>query len=219
MTDREVFSNLVAWTPYLLEGFAWNLWIAGVAAIIGTGIGALLAGLRGSSTRSLAATGDSLSGLINRIPTFALMFYCAVLLPQDFELPLSDQLVHFPNWLKAAIALAASPAGFTANNLGPAMARWRCTEHSAALLFIPSWGMNILITLIASSAASLVGVNEVLSRANKLIAATQNTELMMPIYLYVGLFFSLACALVTASMHLLRRRLLADSGPPSKPPT
>lgn len=211
MVSQEVFRHLAAWTPFLLEGFAWNLLIAAIAAALGTGLGVALVVMRQAASRGVAASGHFLSLAANRVPTFALMFYCAVLLPNAFELPGSDQLIQFPNWIKAALALAASPAGFTAHNLDASLARWREHQHSAALLFIPAWGMNVLITVVASSAASLVGVNEVLSRTNRLIAATQNTDLMVPLYLYVSLFFVVVCALITLAMSALRRKLQRDA--------
>ncbi len=208
MLDLDWAYQLVAWTPFLLQGFSWNLLIAVAAVLLGTGLGAALVTLGQARTGSIAAASRFLSKLVNHVPTFALMFYCAILLPHEFELPWTDELVTFPLWIKASLALAASPAGFTAQNLQPSLDRWRRQEYSAALLFVPSWGMTLMVTVVASSTASLVGVDEVISRANKLIAASQNTHLMVPIYLYVSLFFVGVCTLIMGLMTLLRRRLL-----------
>lgn len=207
MFNGEVLLQLLAWTPFLLEGFAWNLLIASTAAILGTGLGWMLVALAETRSQKLASCGNFLSRSLNQIPTFALMFYLAVLLPSEFVLPGTDRVIQIPNWIKAALALAASPAGFTAQNLGAAFAQWRRKEHSAALLFVPAWGMNVLITVIASCAASQIGVNEVLSRSNKLIAASQHTDLMVPLYLYVSLFFVVVCSMVMFAMNALRRQL------------
>ena len=213
MVNAEVLLQLVAWTPFLLEGFAWNLLIAATAVILGTSVGVLLVTLHASQSPAGAACSKFVSQTLNYIPSFALMFYLAVLIPSEFVWPGSGELIQFPNWIKAGLALAVSPAAFTAYNFAPALARWERNDRGAALLFIPGWNASLFVTLIASSTASLVGVNEILSRSNKLIAASQNTELMVPLYLYVSLFFLGVCALITGAMKVLSRRLQGQSHP------
>jgi polar amino acid transport system permease protein len=158
-----------------------------------------------------------LSNVFYKIPTLGLMFYCAVLLPNEFQIPWSDQTFLFPNWVKAALALSAAQVGFTAQNLTLSINYWSQGQHGAALLFIPNWASNLLITIIASSSASLVGVSEIVSRCNKVIAATDNTALMVPMYLYASLFFLLFCFPLTLAMkkfkHILLKRMDAQKAP------
>ena len=74
-------------------------------------------------------------------------------------------------------------------------------DYDAALLFIPTWGSSVMISFVASSTASLVGVSELISRSNSIIAAT-GTAYMIPVYLYTASFFVMGCLLW---MGLIRR--------------
>ena len=228
METSEVLHQLWAWTPFLLEGFGWNVLIATCASVMGSVVGGGLVWMQLSRRPALARAGALLTESFCRIPTLALMFYCAVLLPHEFELPGSPTVRVFAAWIKATIALSAAQIGFTAQNLGPALQRWRNGEHSAALLFIPNWGTNLLITIIASSGASLVGVSEIVSRCNKIISAMQNTYLLVPLYLYASLYFLALCYPLTYAMRRLRAAILrrmerqrnshdADSGVDPRP--
>jgi polar amino acid transport system permease protein len=211
MLSADIITHLVTWTPFLLEGFGWNILIATMAAAMGTAVGACLVWMQRKGSQFAQGASAFLSNIFYKIPTLALMFYCAVLLPNEFQLPWSEQTYLFPNWVKAALALSAAQVGFTAQNLGPSLKYWGQGQHGAALLFIPNWGSNLLITIIASSSASLVGVSEIVSRCNKVIAATDNTALMVPMYLYASLFFLLFCFPLTLAMkkfkHVLFQRM------------
>lgn len=204
---NDTLEQLWTWTPYLLGGFGWNVFIALVATVIGNAVAVLLVALRLSPSQRLQKLGEVLANGFYKVPTLALMFYCAILLPTEVTWPGSAQPTAFPAWIKAALALSAAQVGFTAHNLGPSIQRWRQGSHSAALLFIPQWGTNLLITIIASSAASLVGVSELVSRCNTVINASADASLMVPLYLYASLFFLVLCYPLVQLMHLLRRRL------------
>lgn len=207
MTNSEILTHLLTWTPFLLEGFGWNILIATLAAVLGTSMGALLAWMRLEGSQRVGRASLLISAGFYKIPTLALMFYCAVLLPNEIPIPGTDLIYPFPNWVKAALALSAAQVGFTAHNLAGAIKFWRKGEHGAALLFIPNWGSNLLITIIASSSASLVGVSEIVSRCNKVINASNNTDLMVPIYLYASLFFLGFCYPLTLAMKKLKQTL------------
>jgi polar amino acid transport system permease protein len=209
MTISEVLSNLVAWTPFLLEGFGWNILIAILAALIGTSIGGVLAWLRLSSSKSVANASLHISTLFYKLPTLALLFYIAILLPNEVQIPTTNLVYPFPNWIKAALALSAAQVGFTSHNLMDAIGFWRKREHGAALLFIPNWGSNLLITVIASSSASLVGVSELVSRCNKVVNATDSFDLIIPIYFYACLLFLAFCYPLTLAMKKLKQVMIA----------
>lgn len=206
MHAAEVFQHLVTWTPYLLGGFAMNIWISLVAMLIGTAIGWPLARLRLSSNprhvrASLVATEFSRS-----IPTIVFQFYLVFMLPTEILLPYFKVIITFPVWIKAALALAIAVIGFTSDNLTIALDNWRKGDRQAAFLFIPSWTSYALIIVIASSTASIIGVSELLTRCNTVINATGNTKLMLPLYLYACLFFFCFCYPLT----LLMKRISAQ---------
>lgn len=204
MNSREILSHLVTWTPFLLGGFGWNILIAILAALIGSAVGSMLAfGMLAESKRT-SRVSLSIASAFYRVPTLALMFYIAVLLPNEIQFPGSGTAYPFPNWIKAALALSAAQVGFTAHNLVYSIEHWRKGEHGAALLFIPGWASNWLITIIASSSASLVGVSELVSRCNKVINATDNLDLMIPVYMYACLLFLGFCYPLTLAMKKLK---------------
>lgn len=202
----ETLRFLLTWTPFLLEGFAWNIAIALVAMGLGSGLGALCALAQLSRRTGVARLARNLSAFARGVPTLVLIFYLATLVPNSVSIgPLA---IGIPPWLKAAIALSASPLGFTAWNLHTAILAWQAGNRQAALLFVPNWMGSLLITLLASSTASLVGVSELLGRCNTVVTAS-GAETMLPVYLYGSAIFFVFCSTLNRAVTLLRRRLLA----------
>jgi len=204
MNHHDTLSELLTWTPFLLEGFCWNLLIALVAMLIGTMLGGALAFLRLSENKRIARSALMLSGFSRNVPTIVFQFYLAVMLPSEWSLPATEWVLVIPAWVKAAMALSVAVVGFTSDNLMHAITAWRKGEHAAALLFLPSWTSYLLIIVIASSTASIIGVSELLSRCNTVINATGNSALLLPLYLYAGLYFLVFCYPLTLAMRRLR---------------
>jgi polar amino acid transport system permease protein len=187
---------LIKWTPFLLGGFGWNIAIGVLAMTIGTSIGIVLASLRLSDKKWLRNLSYALTTLSCNVPTIVFQFYLVIMLPSEWEIPGLEWTINFPAWLKAALALAIAVLGFTSNNLMIALRQWRAGNHSAAMLFIPAWINYMLIIIMASSTASIIGVSEILSRCNIIISASNygnDGRLMLPVYLYVSLIFLFFC--------------------------
>ena len=72
MTPSEVIDVLRAWTPYMAEGFAWNMLLSVTTMLIGTPIGLALACMRASSRRVVSRTGNLGTGLARNVPTFTI---------------------------------------------------------------------------------------------------------------------------------------------------
>ncbi|MFZ1642191.1 MAG: ABC transporter permease subunit [Candidatus Contendobacter sp.] len=207
MAPIEIIHILSVWTPFLAGGFAWNILISLVAMAIGTVLGAVLARLRLAKRKSLAHTSLAVTELTRNIPTFVFLFYLAFLIPAEFEV--SGQIYSFPAWLKAALALSVAVVGFVSDNLFVAWQHWRDHNHAAALLFIPSWTMYLLIIVMASSTASVIGVGEIVSRCNIIIAAVGGDETMLWVYAYAVGYFFLLCFPLNWAMGHVKKRLLA----------
>ena len=137
------------------------------------------------------------------MPTLALIFYAVFLMPSQLTLPGTEITLQFPQWLKAVIGLSASPLSFTSESLVVAYRNYEKGDIDAALLFIPTWINVFLISFVASSASSLVGVSELVSRCNTVIAAT-DANVMVPVYLYCSLFFVVTSLLFTAAVNRLK---------------
>ena len=203
----ETLETLLTWTPFLLEGFGWNVLIAFTAGLIGLAFGVPLAYLMQARMRVVAGVSQKASGVIHYLPTFALIFYMAVLLPAEMTLPGLDTSVRIPAWFKVALALSAMQIGYVSENFSIALQAWREGDTPKAMLFIPGWINGFLITAIASSNASVVGVNELVSRCNTVIAATGQTDLMIPVYLYASLFFMGFCFPLSWLVGKLKKKL------------
>lgn len=197
---------LWTWTPYLLGGFAENLRIAVSASLIGTLLGAMLGLLTLSRFRWMRWPAGLASNLVRGLPTLVLLFYVATLMPSTLTLPGGGATLSIPLWFKAAIALAGSPLALTIWNMQASAQAWRDGDQQRALLFLPNWMNSFTITLLTTSIASLIGVDELVSRANTVISVTGH-HAMIPVYLYASLFF-LAASLVLSVMIDQLRRLL-----------
>lgn len=81
-------------------------------------------------------------------------------------------------------------------------------RKGAALLFIPSWSSYLLIIVLASSTASLIGVPELVSRCNTIVNATGDSTMLIPTYLYASLIFFLVCYPLTVFLRKVRLDLI-----------
>jgi polar amino acid transport system permease protein len=208
MSPREVVETLYVWTPFLAGGFVWNIIVSLVAMAIGTAAGAGLAVLRLSHRPALVRGSLVATSLTRNIPTFVFLFYLAFLIPPEIQL--EGLSFAFPVWLKASLALAVAVVGFVSDNLTDAMRRWREGNHIAAVMFIPNWTAYLVIILMASSTASVIGVGELVSRCNTVIASVGNNDLMLWMYLYAMLWFFACSYPVQLLMGRVKRRIARD---------
>lgn len=206
MSFPEIVGMLLTWTPFLAEGFAWNILISLLAMLIGTVFGAVLARLRLSKRKALVRASLLATELTRNVPTFVFLFYLAFLIPAEFEI--SGHIYPFPAWLKAALALSVAVIGFVSDNLFVAWRHWRNHDHAAALLFVPSWTLYLVIIVMASSTASVIGVSEIVARCNVVIAAVGGDETMLWVYAYAIAYFLLFCFPVNWAMGRVKHRLL-----------
>lgn len=203
---------LIAWTPFLMGGFLWNLIVTVMAVAIGTLIGAGFAYVRYRDGRLGRRICEAFSKLFRNVPTLAFMFAAVFILPREVELYGVDTPIQFPLWLKAALGLSASVIGFTSESLLVARQAKDKGDFGAAMLFLPTWGNSVLITFVASSTASLAGVSELIGRCNTVIAATGSSS-MVAVYLFAAVVYMLACVLWMVGMAKFRTSSVAQSFP------
>ena len=205
MTAAEILTVLTQWTPYLAVGFVWNIIISVSSMAIGTGIGAALAVLRVARGKAPAGAARLATDFARSVPTFVMLYYLAYLVPAGIEV--AGVQVAFPGWLKASVALSISVVGFVSDNGAVALRDWRAGNAAAALLFLPNWTAMLLIIVMASSTASLLGVGEIVSRCNTMIAAVGRADLMLWAYVYTMLWFLGFCWPLSLLVERLRRHL------------
>ena len=205
MDIRDVYDELLRWTPFLAQGFMWNIVISVVAMLLGTVVGAVLAFMRQASGVALNRTSMALTEVARNIPTFVFLFYIAFLVPAELEL--FGLVIKVPGWIKASLALSIAVVGYVSDTLSIVIRDWRAGERESALLFLPSWTTYLLIIVMASSTASIIGVSEIVSRCNTVIAATENSDMLVWIYLYAMMWFFVFCYPLIKIMNRLQTYL------------
>ena len=207
MTIAEVVDALVAWTPYLAAGFGWNMIVSLAAMAIGTPIGLLLAIMRGAGLPGARPSGNTLTTLARSAPTFVMLFYLAYVVPGSFEV--LGVTVIVPAWVKAALALAIAVAGYVSDNALAALQHLRRGETAEALLFLPYWTSYFLVIVMDSATASVIGVPELVHRAETVISATGNAGFTFWVFLYAMVWFLAFAAALALAMRAVRARFPA----------
>lgn len=205
MSAAEALHVLWVWTPFLAGGFVWNVVVSLAAMSAGTVLGAGLAFARAGGRPRLAAWAATVTHVTRNVPTFVFLYYLAYLIP--FELQLGSAVVQVPAWMKASLALSIAVVGFVSDTLLTAIRDWRRGDHAASWLFVPSWTMYLVIIVMASSTASVIGVPEIVSRSNTIIAAVGTDDLMIWVYGYAMAWFFLFCWPLTRLIGALRGRM------------
>jgi polar amino acid transport system permease protein len=202
---------LVKWTPLLAQGFLFNLLISALAMALGTAAGALLGAARLSLHAPVRGGSWVVTQFFRNAPWLVLLFFVMFLLP--FEFKLGSITIPFPDWLKATLGLALPIMANMAEIVRGAVqsiptAQW---EAARSLAFtrrqtlwkiilpqcikrmLPPWMNWYAILTMATTLASVVGVSEVMTITGRITNAEGRTDLLIPIYSYVLLWFFLYC--------------------------
>jgi polar amino acid transport system permease protein len=210
MRALEIAAVLCDWTPYLAGGFARNLLIAGVAMALGTALGVALGRARRGGPL-LRVPASLATGLCRNVPSFVLMFYVAFVLP--VEVVLAGAVVTVPAWVKASLALILPVTGFASDQYLGFHRQRRAGLPDAAATFLTAWLQYVLIVLMASATASVIGADEIVGRANRLIATDSRPEVLIATYAYVSGWFLLSGLAISGLGTVLLRQRPAGSRP------
>jgi ABC-type amino acid transport system permease subunit len=197
--------SLAGWTPFLAGGFAGNILISTLAMVAGTLLGAALGRGRDLPAAWIRGPASATTGLCRNVPSFVLMFYVALVLPAEVEW--CGAVVAIPLLLKAALALCLPVIGFASDQHLALRRQRRDRLAGADAAYSVAWLQYFLIILMASSTASVIGADEIVGRANRVIATDGRLTFLIATYVYVSSWF-LASGLVAsaAGAALLRRR-------------
>ena len=202
---------LVRWAPLLLQAFAFNILISFMAMGIGTVTGTVLGIMQVSPLRALQAGGWVVTQFFRNAPWLVLLFYCMFLLP--FQFHVHGVTIPFPDWMKATIGLALPVMANVSEIVRGAIqsipsGQWEAA-HSLAfnrrqILFeiilpqcvkrmLPPWMNLYAILTMATVLASVVGVSEVMTQTQRVLAAENRPEFIVPFYAFVLLLFFVYC--------------------------
>jgi polar amino acid transport system permease protein len=219
-----VLATLLQWTPFLLKGFLWNIVISAIAMALGTVLGFLLGIAQISQSRAVRAPSWFVTQLLRNAPWLVLLFYCMFLLP--FQVNLFGWRIPFPDWIKASLGFALPVMAYVAEIVRGAIqsipiGQWESAEAMAfsrrqtiwmiiipqcLKRMLPPWMNLYAIVTMASVLANVVGVSEGLTAAREMLAAEQRTELLLPVYSYVLLWFFVYCYPTARLTGTLERR-------------
>jgi polar amino acid transport system permease protein len=206
-----VIELLVKWTPLLAQGFLFNLLISLLAMLAGTAAGVLLGVARISLKAPVRGTAWAVVQFFRNAPWLVLLFFVMFLLP--FEFHVGGATIPFPDWIKATLGLALPIMANVAEIVRGAVqsiptAQWEAARSLAfsrrqTLLriilpqcvkrMLPPWMNWYAILTMATTLASIVGVSEVMTLTGRITNAEGRTDLLIPIYSYVLLWFFAYC--------------------------
>ena len=219
-----IIATMIKWTPLLLQGFALNIAMSFLAMAIGTVVGvplglaqiSLLPPIRGSSWFVTQFFRNSL--------WLVLLFYCMLLLP--FEVRIGDTIVPLPGWLKSTIGLSLPVMANVSELVRGAVrsipyTQWEAAESLAMtrrqtlwMIILPQcvkrmtppWMNLYAILTVATPLTSVVGVSEAMTLTGDILSSEGRTELLVPMYLYLLLFFFLYCYPIARATIALEKR-------------
>jgi len=200
-------TTLIAWTPFLAVGFLRNLLISGLAMALGTIIGIALARLRYGDLRGGRVVAGAFTSVCRNVPSFVLIFYVAFLLP--VELTWGQWVIQVPVWIKAALALTLPVVGFASDQFRGFLRQRAAKLAGAAPMFWTAWAQYFLIILMASATASVIGADEVVGRANRVVATNNDPTLLIATYSYVTAWFLLTGLAISRAAPRLARTVQA----------
>jgi polar amino acid transport system permease protein len=206
-----ILATLWKWTPLLAQGFALNIAISFLAMTIGTVAGVPLGLCQISLLPPVRASSWLVTQFFRNAPWLVLLFYCMLLMP--FEVRIGDMIIPLPGWLKSTIGLALPVMANVSELVRGAVrsipfGQWEASESLAytrrqtlwlvilpqcVKRITPSW-MNLYAILTTSTPlCSVVGVSEAMTLAGDILASEGRTDLLVPMYLYLLLWFFLYC--------------------------
>jgi polar amino acid transport system permease protein len=202
---------LIKWTPLLAKGFLFNLLISFFAMLTGTLAGLLLGVARISLVAPVRGGSWVIVQFFRNAPWLVLLFFVMFLLP--FEFHIGGMTIPFPDWIKATLGLALpimanvaeivrgavqsipTPQWEAARSLAFSRRQtlWRIILPQCVKRMLPPWMNWYAILTMATTLASIVGVSEVMTLTLRITNAEGRTDLLIPIYSYVLLWFFAYC--------------------------
>ncbi len=226
--EAPVIDTILKWTPLLGEGFALNVVMSFLAMAIGSAAGTLLGLAQISLSPAARRSSGAITQFFRNAPWLVVLFYCMLLLP--FEVHVGGAVIPLPGWIKATFGLSLPVMANMAEIVRGAVqsipfGQW---ESAEALAFtrrqtlwmiilpqcvkrmLPPWMNLYAILVVGTPLCSIVGVNEAMTLTNDALAAEARRELLVPMYLYLLLWFFLYCYPIARWTTALERRFAVD---------
>jgi polar amino acid transport system permease protein len=212
------------WTPLLAQGFALNIAISFLAMAIGTVAGVPLGLAQISLLLPVRTSSWFVTQFFRNSPWLVLLFYCMLLLP--FQIQIGDTTVPLTGWFKSTIGLSLPVMANVSELVRGAVrsipfGQWEAAESLAYtrrqtlwLIILPQcvkritppW-MNLYAILTTSTPlCAVVGVAEAMTLTGNILNAEGRTDLLIPMYLYLLLWFFAYCYPIARATIALEKR-------------
>ncbi len=213
-----ILATLWKWTPLILfgpprefGGFALNILVSFLAMAIGT-VSGLVLGLGAiSKFAPVRSVAWAITQFFRNSPWLVLLFFVMLLTP--FQFRIGGLTIPFPAWFKATVGLAlpvmanvaeivrgavnSIPTGQWESAESLAFSRlqtlWRIILPQCVKRMIPPWMNWYAILTMSTPLISIVGVNDAMTLTQDALASEQRTDLLMPMYGMLLLFFFVYC--------------------------
>ena len=219
-----VLATIWKWTPLLAKGFALNIAISFLAMAIGTVVGVPLGLCQISLLPPVRASSWLVTQFFRNSPWLVLLFYCMLLLP--FEIHIGGTTIPLPGWFKSTVGLSLPVMANVSELVRGAIrsipyGQWEASESLAYtrrqtlwLVILPQcvkrmtppWMNLYAILTVATPLCSVVGVSEAMTLTGDILASEGRTDLLVPMYLYLLLWFFLYCYPIARATLRLEKR-------------
>jgi len=219
-----IIETMIKWTPLLLQGFALNIAMSFLAMAIGTVVGVPLGLAQISLLPPIRGSSWFVTQFFRNSPWLVLLFYCMLLLP--FELRIGHTIISLPGWLKSTIGLSLPVMANVSELVRGAVrsipfGQWEAAESLAmsrrqtlTMVILPQcvkrmtppWMNLYAILTVATPLTSVVGVSEAMTLTGDILSSEARTELLVPMYLYLLLWFFIYCYPIARATLALEKR-------------
>jgi polar amino acid transport system permease protein len=219
-----IIATMLKWTPLLAQGFALNIAMSFLAMAIGTALGFGLGLGQISLLAPLRAGARLITQFFRNSPWLVLLFYCMLLLP--FEVRIGNSIVALPGWAKSTFGLSLPVMANVSELVRGAVqsipsGQWEAAEALAftrlqtlRMIILPQcikrmtppWMNLYAILTVATPLTSVVGVSEAMTLTGDILSSEGRAELLVPMYLYLLLWFFLYCYPIARATLALEKR-------------
>jgi polar amino acid transport system permease protein len=225
-TDQKqgILATVWKWMPLMFQGFLLNLLVSVLSMSIGTAAGVFLGLAQVSLYSPVRKSAWLLMQFFRNAPWLVLVFFTITLIP--FEFRIAGHVIPFPGWLKATLGLSLPVMANTAEIFRGGiqsipLAQWESAESLAfsrtqtlrmiivpqcVKRMLPPWMNLYAILTTATPLISLVGVDDALSLTRSALMAEGRSELLIPMYAILLIWFFLYCYPIAVWTVRLERR-------------
>ena len=219
-----IAATIWKWTPLLAKGFAFNIAISALAMGIGTFFGLFLGLAQVSRAAPVRKASWFVTHFFRNAPWLVLLFYCMFLLP--FQVTIFGVAIPLPDWVKATFGLSlpvmanmseivrgavqSIPTGQWESATAFAFSRrqtlWMIVLPQCVKRMLPPWMNLYSILTVGTVLVSVVGVSEVMTLAGDALGSENRSDLLLPFYLYILVWFFIYCYPIARATVYLERR-------------